>query len=44
MIDIFGILMLIMQELEIAAETGLKRAGRLRQALLRKAFEGRLVS
>ena len=28
---------------EAAAEAGLKRAGRLRQAVLRSAFEGRLV-
>jgi hypothetical protein len=28
---------------ESAAEAGLKRAARLRQAVLRSAFEGRLV-
>jgi hypothetical protein len=31
-----------MRAVEAAAEAGLKRAGRLRQALLREAFEGRL--
>jgi hypothetical protein len=33
----------VMREVESAAETGLVRAGRLRQAVLRSAFEGRLV-
>jgi hypothetical protein len=31
------------RQVEAAAEAGMKRAGRLRQALLRAAFEGRLA-
>jgi hypothetical protein len=30
------------RQVEAAVETGVKRAGRLRQAVLRAAFEGRL--
>jgi hypothetical protein len=30
------------RQVEAAAEAGLKRAGRLRQAVLKAAFEGRL--
>jgi type I restriction enzyme S subunit len=33
----------LVEELETAVEANLKRAGRLRQALLQRAFEGRLV-
>jgi type I restriction enzyme, S subunit len=33
----------VVQELEQAIEANLKRAGRLRQAILKRAFEGRLV-
>jgi len=33
----------VVQELEAAVETSLKRAERLRQAILKRAFEGRLV-
>jgi type I restriction enzyme S subunit len=33
----------LVEELEAAVEANLKRAGRLRQALLQRAFEGRLV-
>ena len=32
----------VMREVESAVEAGLVRAGRLRQAVLRSAFEGRL--
>jgi hypothetical protein len=32
----------MLEGVEAAVEAGLKRAGRLRQALLRVAFEGRL--
>jgi type I restriction enzyme S subunit len=33
----------VVQELEQTIEANLKRAGRLRQAILKRAFEGRLV-
>ena len=33
----------VVREVEAAVEAGLVRAGRLRQAVLRSAFEGRLV-
>ena len=33
----------VLQELEQTIEANLKRAGRLRQAILKRAFEGRLV-
>jgi hypothetical protein len=35
-------LLSVVGEVESAMETGLARAGRLRQAVLRSAFEGRL--
>jgi hypothetical protein len=34
--------LLLVEEVESAVEVGLVRAGRLRQAVLRSAFEGRL--
>jgi hypothetical protein len=33
----------VVQELDQIIEASLKRAGRLRQAILKRAFEGRLV-
>ncbi len=33
----------VIDKLELQVETNLKRAGRLRQAILKRAFEGKLV-